>query len=257
MSLLWPETIRIGLFPGHCWLQRGRGDAGLTSVALPSSAQPQELLAALSTMLSGQTPALRKGSRLQILVSDGMAAVVALPWQEHLSGEQEMALYAQACFEKQGMPVDADWTMQAGFRDHRAAGIAYALPEAWLRELLALLATRGLKLGSVLPVAASAYWRRARLPKIGQALLLLREPRRVTAMLYDASGWLGVDVEPVTSNETVSCTRLLRRVTATHSAINRVAQWDAAASADVAMSAVITMCLPEAELHQLDRSVWS
>ncbi|MBI3716537.1 MAG: hypothetical protein HY255_11140 [Betaproteobacteria bacterium] len=210
MSLLWPETIHAGLFPGSFWL-----DARRPAVrhALQGEAQPggAHLLRGLEALITERAAALRKGSRLSVAVSDGIAKISSLPWQDNLQHPAELEEYARVWFEKQGWTLDADWVIRTVFRQYRGAGIAYALPRRWLTELLELLHSRNLLLARVLPVTVAAYCRQASPRKPGNTVLLLREPFRTSALLYGQGKLSGYSVEPVTTGGGDAVARLLRR----------------------------------------------
>ncbi|MCU6501537.1 hypothetical protein LPN04_27435 [Rugamonas sp. A1-17] len=252
MSRLLPETVTIGLLPGQCWLRRGARDTEYAG-----SAGPQALLHSLEFMLDKQTRPLDKRARVQVQVSDSLAAITVLPWQEQLSAADELRAYAHACFEQQGVRLDEGWAMQTGYRRFRAGGLAYALPQAWLAQLMSVLEARGLRLQSVLPVSAAAYWRGqgGRLP--GQELWLLQEAQRLTALVYEGGSLLAIDVQPVTEDGIAAAGgRLLRRVVARHRAIARLRHWPVAQlHADA--PEFVADCLPEAVVSPLLRHAWS
>lgn len=224
MSLSWLETVRGGLFPGHCWLQ-GRRAAIAQSLRLPPSVGPAGLLRAMETMLDERTDVLRKASRLTLTTSDSVAAITMLPWQDALHRQAELENYARVCFEKKGIVVDRNWVLRVAFQRYRAAGIAYALPRDWLLELAQLISARGLRLQTVLPVTAAAYFGIRSRGDDGVTLRLLREENRTSALVYSGANLVGRDVEPVTVSGTESGVRLMRRVSACHSNIARVVEW--------------------------------
>lgn len=253
MSLSWPESITAGLFPGTSWLRRG---SGVTPLAVAPHAAPEQLLAALDALLNMQEKPLRKGARLQLLVSDSVAAVTVLPWQDLLETQDELRSYARSHFSQQGVQIGEEWILQTGFRHFRANGLAYALPGRWLESVLELLRSRALRLDSVLPASAAAYWRMdgaraADLPDV----LLLREQGRLTALVQQRRRLLGTDVQPVAGAESQALTRLLRRIAATHPEVDRVDTWCAAGQAfpDEAVAA----SFPGAALRALPHQCWS
>lgn len=258
MSLLLPETIYVGLFPGQCWLHSRRIKEE-PSLALAQTADPQALLGALETMLDDKGAAVRKGSRVVISVSDSVSALVTLPWQEALRTPEELDAYAKACFENQGMVINDSWVMRTEFRRHRSNGIAYALPLAWLTQLLTTLKDRGLRLHRALPIAAAAYCAEPGTSKAGQRLVLLQERHRISALTYGTEGLLGFDVEPIVTGSEIAGTRLLRRMSAKGGDIAHVSIWspelpelpEQAPSADF-----ITTCLTDIKVQRLVRGAW-
>lgn len=253
MSLLWPESITIGLFPGGSWLLRG---GSTVRVPVEAHAGPGQLLAALDALLAMPDLALRKGARVRLLVSDSAAAVTLLPWQELLDTPAELRSYARSQFSGQGLQIGEDWALQTGFRHFRSAGLAYALPRQWLESVLDRLQGSALRLHSALPVSAAAYWnmdgaRASALP----GLLILREHGRLTALVQQGRRLLGTDVQPVAGNEEHALTRLLRRIAAVHPAVARVDTW-CAAGEEVAGER-IAACFPDAALRALPHRRWS
>ena len=156
MSLLWPDTVHVGLFPGASWLKTKR-TKGIQPFSDAQAHDPGALLGDLETALDALTEKLCKGSNIVVTVSDSIAAVTTMPWQSALSRTDELKNYARICFEKLGMEIDDGWTMHAEFRDYGAMGLAYALPNAWLVELIEMLKARDLKLQNVLPASARIY----------------------------------------------------------------------------------------------------
>ena len=253
MSLLWPETITAGLFPGASWLQRGRD---IARVAVEPHAGPQQLLAALEALLAAPEKPLRKGTRVRLLVSDSVAAVTVLPWQDLLETQDELGSYARSHFGQQGLQIGEDWALHTGFRHFRSEGLAYALPQQWLEAVVELLGGRGMRLESALPVSAAAYWQmdsaRASAPP---GLLLLREHGRLTALVQQGRRLLGTDVQPVAGGESHALARLLRRIAAVHPTVARVDTWCAAG--DGFAEEAVAACFPDAQLRALPHRCWS
>lgn len=256
MSRLLPETLYCGLFPGHCWLQR-KGAATAQSFPLEPSVNGADLLLALESMLESQSATLRKGTRLAVTVSDTVAAVTALPWQEALREPEELNSYARICFEKTGLMVDDSWVMHTEFRTYGAMGLAYALPQEWMTELDRLVNTKGLRLTTVLPVSAAAYCAQPPYRLDGVALVLLQEATRCSALMYSKEGLLGLDVEPVIRSAQESGMRLLKRTAAYPDRIAAVTHWSPAPPELTQSPDFIADCLPDAVLHRVARGAWS
>ena len=254
MSLLWPEKVVGGLFPGQCWLMCP-GIAETRPLSGPDA--PASMLAALAGMLDAQGAQLRKGSKVSLMITDSIGALVALPWHEQLTSPDEVDGYAIACFEKQGITIDDRWVMHAQFRSYGSMGLAYSLPRDWLNELVALLEARGLKLARVLPMSALAYWEVAKPGAQGTAVVLLREPHRISALVYDRAGLQGLDVESIAANAQVSGRRLLQRVTAYFPQVASVLDWSATVEEGAKPPAFIAACLPNAAVTAVNRNAWS
>jgi hypothetical protein len=250
VSLLWPETVIAGLFPGHCWLQRG----GVLSRHAGSFTSGEQLLGALEALFDAQERPLGKGARVHVQVSDSVALVLPLPWQDLLNTPDELRTYAQARFEKRGTPVDGSWVLQTGFRRFCSTGIAYALRRAWLEQLMATLEARQLRLVTVLPVSAAAYWRHS--GTAGRSVVLLGEPRRLTAMSWQGRQLLDVDVQPVAGLQAEATARLLLRIGATHGAMAHVAQWQAVEDSAGTSADGVAASFPDAVIDVLPLLAW-
>lgn len=254
MSLLWPERLYAGLFPGSCWLQSGR-KPDASSLDTAPTMDHAALLATLDTLLAERVGAGKRKSQLSLTVSDQLSAFVTLPWQDALQGPAELANYAKIQFEKHGIDLNDNWVMHTEFRQYRATGIAYAFKKDWLAQLLQMLAVRKIRLTQVLPVSAAAYAVQ-RLPRnTGQTLLLLREPYRLTAQVYGQAGLLAHDVEPVTAGAHAADQRLLRRTEAGFTAIEALEHWSSASSE--AAQTHSSFSLPGLKACALPRGRWT
>lgn len=256
MSLLWPDTVHVGLFPGACWLRNKRAKETLSLTSTPAH-DDQALLNTLAAMLEAESNVLRKGSNVVVTVSDSVAAIAALPWQPSLTRASELQGYARICFEKLGISIDDDWTMHTEFRHYGAMGLAYVLPNAWLAGLIDLLQARGLRLQTVLPVTATAYTYRMLRRQAGKTLILLQEPLRSSALAVDNHGLCGYDVEPVIGSVQESCVRLLRRMSMRHGEITRVAHWSLDLPEESALPGFVAECLPGSAFQAIPKTAWS
>jgi len=255
VSLLWPERITGGLFHGQCWITHKGVEHGCAPAV--TSDTGATLLNALSALLDARGNALRQRTRVSLVVSDSVAALLPLAWQEQLGTQDEVHSYAKVCFQKRGEDIGADWVMQAVFRHHRETGLAYALPRAWLEELVALLTTRGLVLDRVLPLTAQAYWRAERRAASGNEVLLLREAYRTGALIYGAQGLLAIDAEAGAGQEQVSGRRLLGRIAAFHPQVSNVQDWSEREAASRLTPSFITEMFADASVEAMQRNAWS
>lgn len=255
MSLLWPDRLVGGLFPSQCWLARN----GTEHSGVPDAADdaPAAMLAALDSLLDEHGSAVRKRSRVSLVVSDSLATLTPLAWQDQLRTPDEIEAYANACFQKRGDEIGEAWVMRAAFRRHGAAGLAYALPRPWLEALVARLAARGLVLDRVLPLTAQAYWKAARRAPAGQELLLLREGQRTGALVYGAGGLLEIDAQAGAGDTQASARRLLGRISAFYPDIKVVQTWSEQADASSAASSLIADTLAGAAVVAISRNDWS
>lgn len=252
MLRLWPDTLQLGLFQDCCWLMRGGVELQVAG-DVPRVLDGRSLLASLEATLAAHAAMLRSGSRVDIVVSDSVAMTAVLPWQEHLRAPAEWQAYAQACYEQQGLEVTGDWTVQTVFRHHRAAGLAYAVRTEWLSQLLSVVQQAGLRLRTLLPVSAAAYWRFRPSMRTHQTMLLIREHQRTTALRFSGPGLQALDIEPVIASA-VSCARLIKRMQANHGPISDVHLWEACQGG---IAADVSACLPGVELTVLSRDCWS
>ncbi|NVD69555.1 hypothetical protein HUX88_03155 [Duganella sp. BJB1802] len=254
MSRLLPESIRIGLFPGGCWMKRGRG-APIVAPQADGACDADALLAALAALLAGVPKSGVGKMRLHVVVSDTLAAIAVLPWQAALAGEEELMAYGQACFERDGRLIDDGWVMRVGFRRFNAAGMAYALPRRWMEKLQVVCRDAGARLVTVLPVSAAAYWRHRPTRPAGSGLVLLEEASRLTALVYAGGSLIARDVQSVTGDTAVAGLRLLKRVSAGHGAAEAVQCWPAVSPESAA--GWVHDCLPDARITPMLADVWS
>lgn len=255
MSPLWPESIYVGLFPGHCWLQR----AGLAehSFIIPEFFEPAALLLGLEKMLDEQSRPVRKGSRLALTISDSIASITTLPWQEELRRPAELDSYARICFDKLGIALGEDWVLHTEFRHYGGMGLAYAVPRAWLETLVEIIRARGLRLISALPLSAAAYSRQRFDGPGAPALLLLQERNRSSALIFNNKGLAGYDVEPYARSAQDTRMRLLNRVGSGHEKISQVACWSYDRSESDPSINLIPKSLTDAKLFHLKRNAWN
>jgi len=253
---LWPDSAQLGLFPDHCWL-RHRGTIYEHSLPQVTGPLDEALLQAAAELLVAHADKLGKRSRIDVLVSDEIAAVMPLPWQDQLGGDQEREAYALACFEARQIAVNSEWAVRADFRQHGANGLAYALSRRWLTRLLELTTAAGYTLREVLPVSAAAYYRHRPIRGSSHSLLLLKEARRTTAFRFHGSKLLDLDVEPVTLSTSESGKRLLRRVLPDEVATSHVFEWTSQSAESAKLSPVVSQVLPQAAYIAVDRHAWS
>lgn len=252
MSRLLPENVKIGLFPGCCWLKRsGAAEPIIVLVEGQGAEVLQAAFGALLAQLSDAGPL-----NLHLLVSDSLAAVTLLPWQESLVTDPELRAYAQACFEQGGTVIDDGWVMQCGFRRFRSSGMAYALPHSWLSNVMTLSEVPRVRLKTALPISAMAYWRHSIASADGQSLLLLVERDRLTALTSANGSVVNRDVQPVLGNIDVSGVRLLKRVMASQRNIQTVFYCDSSSFGAASPQAFVAACLPDARIASVSAVEW-
>lgn len=251
---LWPDTWLVGLFPDAAWLQR-RGGKGQATVEVPSE-NPWSAATSLAALLDRQPKKLRKGSVVDIVVSDSTAAVTALPWQDNLRRAAEWSGYAQAAFSKQGAAIDDAWALHVEFARYRETGLAYAFPQAWIAELLAVLEARQLRLRSVLPISAVAYNALGSKRHDGKSLILIEDARQQTVLAFDKGGLCSIDMEPVIASPQEACVRLLKRTAVHVGDIKRVDHWVANQAGEPSLSTMVADSMPGATVHTVARDGW-
>lgn len=255
MLRLWPDTINIGLFPGHCWLQ-SRSQFTPVFCPSPSEGRAADLLETFSSMLENPAFKFRRGDALAITTSDSIATVDSMPWQENLHTSGELEMYASMCFERNHKIVNSAWVTHAAFSQYGSAGIAYALPRAWLAPLAEQIAQRGLRLQTVMPIAARAYFKPPRAQRHGQSLVLLQESTRLSALVYHGGGMLAYDVEPIIGTAAASIRRLLRRLSGSHEKIRQINLWTQDQVGAAIISEAISAEQPEAKMTILATAHW-
>lgn len=216
MSLLWPDALEAGLFPGHCWLATGgRKREVLAAIADPVASS--ELLEGFNQCLAQSDGKWKGRAVLSVVVSDSIAAITPLSWQDGLKGAAEWHGYAQLCFEKLGHDIGADWVMHVEYPRHRATGLAYALPRQWMQALLAKAEEKRMRLERVLPVSAQAFTG-IEPDRTGTTIVLLFEPTQHAALVFDNGALLAREVEPYVQSVSTTCRRLLARILASRKA---------------------------------------
>jgi hypothetical protein len=223
VSPLWPKEFMVGLFDSHTWVADWKGRP-----LSPSSPQPDDATAvskaSLAAMLDRFADTIPKGTTMSLLVSDSLASIITLPWQRELRRPAELTRYAQLCLERAGLGVDGRSVLHAEFRHFGSAGLAYAFQRDLVLESENICLHRGLRLGRILPASAAAYFSlKAR--GSGISVWLLGEERRVTALIYDASGLCAHEVEPASPALGVAVTRLLRKARGLYGEAKSLALW--------------------------------
>ena len=253
MLRLWPKKIVVGLFPQHCWLRAGKRP--LASMAMPDTAGLSGMLGAFDALLTQYSMVLNRGDRLIVTVSDTMAAIAGLPWQEAIRTAEELDVYARICFEKMQCALGEGWVLQSQFRHYQAMGLAYALPVAWLEPLDAIARAHGVRLESVMPVSAVAFGRYRR-PRAGCAALLLHEASKINALVIGPAGVLDFVMEPGTRNPAESARRLLLRLSGFFD-VTAITTWSASEPDSVDWAGLTSQTLPQAVFRSIAQDEWS
>lgn len=211
MSRLWPDALHAGLFPGHCWLRKGSGKDELLA-GFAGAATASDMLQGLEQCLI-QSQDKRKGRLdVSILVSDCVAAIAPLPWQDGLSSEAELQGYAQICFEKLGYEIGTNWVTRVEYLRYGSPGMAYAMPRDWMESLLEKLQAQRIHLVNILPVSAQVFCGGLIPAKKGLTVVLVIESTQQCTLMFRNGHLLSRDVQPFAQSIEKTCHRLLARV---------------------------------------------
>lgn len=246
MLRLWPEKITVGLFPGHCWLRR-RGQ--VSTVETNINADAGALVSALDALLE---KAKGRGANVDIIVSDKMARIVALPWQDQLRGEAERHAYALAAFGYAGVSVDDSWVCSTAFRRHCEQGLGIACRAEWLEQLEAIVQHHGNKLRTAMPVSVAAFWAPRNALGKGRSWVLVEECDRVASLSFNGGRLDGYDAQP-TAGDTQGVMRLLRRQVLTTGLPTMISAWRVDGEL---RSSLFEVLAPEAKVNSLPRHYW-
>lgn len=253
MSLLWPDYLTLGVFPGACWLQLAGGPM-VAEADIDRTVPPLDLLDAVDALLERRAGSWGRRAMVDVVVSDTIGLTVALPWQESLSAPEHLRSYARILLESQNAIDGKAWTVEAGFRHFRSTGVGVALPEEWLARLMERLTLRGLCLRSVLPVSAVAYWQARGLEARGRSLLLIEEATRATALVYQNKRLHAIDAQPLFGDANEGGERLCRRLQAVYGQVQEVALWSL--SENKFFAGAVERWLPEVSLVSLPVGHW-
>lgn len=249
MSRLWLERRALGVFPERTWLYAGKQLLEVVGDECDGATEMGAADALLRQCLPG--PWLRP--RLDITLSGDAGRVVVLPWRDGLRTASQQMRYAEACLEDAGVTASGGWAMQYGYRRSGYDGIAYALKRTQLEQWKAMASVQRLRLRSVLPVEAAAYWRMSLSRRAG-TLLILNEVNRITLMRFTGLGLSAVDVQPCGGQRELALRRLLRRAQASAAAIDVVGCWSTDQSP--VTQAVATELYPDAVVRILPHRSW-
>lgn len=252
MSRLWPETLVIGVFPGACVVRRGKATVRR---ACSAGAGYEGALSELGLLLDELRAGLSRFVRAEVYVSDGFGRIALLPWQSKLDSDVQVQAYGQACLESNGALADGDWAVHSGFRHYGAHGLAAALPTALVEQLREILHARRVRLESVMPLAAAAYWYHRTAESKSTSVLLLAESSRLTAFYYAKGRLQFMDVEPIPKKSGAATQRLFNRLLLSDAEIKRVDHWSA--NPEPAALEAVKVAFEGAVVAPLERARWS
>lgn len=254
MLRLWPEYLTLGIFRGGCWLQRSHGKP-ITEADIHRPAAGIDLLDAVQALLAGRAGELRRGTRVEVIVSDSIGLTVALPWQDQLTSVTQLRSYARMLLESQGtLDNAAIWAVEGGFRHFGANGLGVALREDWMDRLVQIFSAHGLRLRGVLPISAIAYWQHNKLVPRGQSLIVLGESNRLSVLVYRNNRLHAIDAQPVLGGVDECAELLCRRLQALYGDMTQIIIWTLT-NADQ-LNNVLSKCLENAEISVLPLGHW-
>lgn len=224
MLRLWPDAMAIGLFPAQSWLRFGKKSLRRE---VPLDAGIDFLLAQLDAMFDEAAPRVGRFAHAEVFVSDSFSRSMLVPWQPALDTDDQIQGYGRACLESNGAIVDGEWAVHCGFRRHGAPGFVAALPASLVELARDRLLARGVRLQSVMPVAAAAYWYHRAPKSAGTSILLLEEVRRLTAFVYRGGQLVSLEVEPAFAGTLDASKRLFNRLQLAYGEIGYVDRWHA------------------------------
>lgn len=221
MLRLWPERLVAVLLQDGVHLYRPGSRAAVHS--LPVAGADTGVLDGLTALLDGHPRAAN--TSIELIVSDSAARLIPLSWQDSLQGDQQQAAYARACFSQAGFDLDGDWLVQAAFRHFHGTGLGYALPRSLVVEAQKYLIERRIRLRSIMPMSAHAYWRGKSGIRGERTVMLLRERSRMSALLFDGKKCAGMHVQPMGTGLPDTARRLLNTVDAAFPSVSRIQYW--------------------------------
>jgi hypothetical protein len=247
---LWPKRLTAIVAPDMCRLfGTGGREAGRST---PASAPVFEVMDGLHQVLDAG--ALRRRAQIDLIVSDGIARSIPLPWQDNLRSDEQYEAYARACFDQAGFALEGEWIVQAAYRHFRGVGFGYALPRPLVIDVRNRLLERDIRLRSIMPMSAHAYWRNACGARGTRSILVLREWGRLSALLFDGKACAGVHVQPMGTGLADAARRLSNGIDAVFPSVSRVQFW--ATDTDDMETDVIKSRFPSSSFNVLPGLAW-
>jgi hypothetical protein len=149
-------------------------------------------------------------SSARLIIPDNLARLQLMPWTPALTGPEELQQFAIERFDMADMSVREGWTVHARWQQYQAPTLAYALPNALVEALHALLNSRGLRLASVLPASANIHYRRLSLMRKPETYLI-HGGASISMLRYEKSGLAEFLSETCRNDQSLK--RLLARIT--------------------------------------------
>lgn len=236
MLLLSRKKIHIGLCCGKCWLKVGdfqiervtEIDNGVDIASLQNF-----FVQALTSMLVEAKEKIKAGSLVQITVSDRLAMIATLRWQDTAMSRGELENFSIFWLAKCGMKIDESHLLFADYPRYRSIGIAYALPKVLVESVAEVLINNNLKLARVLPVSATVFFSDQFRKVYPSSVTVCEETHALSAWVSDHESEIHYEVEPVTATPNQAMDRLLARVCVRYSEFERIDYWSLSSHQDI------------------------
>lgn len=249
MLRLWPKRLIFNIFPESGWL-RLAGGREICRFTLDGT-ETVDVLQGIELLLESASSI--KPASVEVIVSDEFSRILHLPWQDTLTSDAQREMYARAYFDQAGLRLDSEWLVHAGYRHFNGGGIAYALPRLLVSSVKDHLSARGMRLRSIMPLSARAYWRNSPARQRTRSLLFLEERRRVSALIFEDSKCSGIFVQPGLSDQ-LSAQRLIRTVDTIFPNVRRVQVWNLLE--ERVDKTLIQAFLPKATVEHVSKTQW-
>jgi hypothetical protein len=231
VSLLSPKKIHVGLCCGKCWLQVGELQVERTTeidITVDPAALQHFFVQALSSMLAEVKSKIKPRSSVSITVSDRLAMISTLPWQETAMSQSELESFAIFWLAKFGMKVDESQLLFANYPRYQAVGLAYALPKVFVETLASMVDSVQLKLERVIPLSAevffSTYFKKVR----SSTIVVCEETHSLSAWIFDQDEKIHYEIEPITATQDQAIKRLSSRISLRYTELENLDFWGVA-----------------------------
>ena len=164
MSPLWADQLSVLMCPNRLLLAHRPG--GLRAGSITTTVEPVptpsegtvswEPAATKLEALLAATPQWR-GASLRIILSNHFVRYTLVPWNDHLSSEQEHLLFARHHFALTHGPAAKNWVIRISLDKPGESHVASALDQALIDRLTQISETNRLKLAGVEPLLMAAF----------------------------------------------------------------------------------------------------
>lgn len=164
MSPLWADQLSVLICPNRLLVAHRPGGlraGSMTTTVEPVPASPEgtmswEPAATKLEALLAATPQWR-GASLRIILSNHFVRYTLVPWNDHLSSEQEHLLFARHHFALTHGPAAKTWAIRISLDKPGESHVASALDQALMDRLTQISDTHHLKLAAVEPLLMAAF----------------------------------------------------------------------------------------------------